>query len=130
MKPMTDSQFKKKIRDVEERNRAYKQRMYLRSKYEYRPKIKLPSTSKLALWAVIVICIQIIWFAEKMVIVTGDMSGILALVGAVPSVVIALLGYYNKSAKENTVGGIVYESSLLEQKDKITYSETSDGAVG
>ena len=49
-----------------------------------------------------------------------DFSPLLAIIGAVVGEVIGLMTYYAKSTKENTVGGIVYENSLM------AYKETSN----
>jgi len=49
-----------------------------------------------------------------------DFSPLLAIIGAVVGEVVGLMTYYAKSTKENTVGGIVYENSLM------TYKETSN----
>lgn len=49
-----------------------------------------------------------------------DFSPLLAIIGAVVGEVVGLMTYYAKSTKENTVGGIVYENSLM------AYKETSN----
>ena len=46
-----------------------------------------------------------------------DFSPLLAIIGAVVGEVIGLMTYYAKSTKENTVGGIVYENSLMAYKE-------------
>lgn len=46
-----------------------------------------------------------------------DFSPLLAIIGAVVGEVVGLMTYYAKSTKENTVGGIVYENSLMAYKE-------------
>lgn len=72
------------------------------------------STSKVALFIVFALCIQIIAFCEFMMFETKDISAMYVLIGVPVSLISVVLGYYHKSTAENTAGGIVYDSAMLE----------------
>mgnify|MGYP007055266189 CR=1 FL=1 len=103
-------------------------------KIKQRPKFKKPSTSKIVLFIVFMICIQILWFSEHMAIVTGDTSYMYALIGVPCALIPTVLGYFHKSKCENVQGGITYDMAMSQANDD-AYSSTSDddsdnGAVG
>lgn len=81
---------------------------------ENKKKGKRLSTSKIALFTVFVLCIQIILFCEFMMFKTQDISAMYVLIGVPVSLITVVLGYYHKSAAENTAGGIVYDSAMME----------------
>lgn len=111
---MKKETYKKLSKKIKQKNNNSKQIKSLISQIEYLPKIKMPPTSKILLWAVFVICLQIIWFVEHMVEITGDMSAMVALIGVFPTIISVAVAYYRKSTAENTEGGIVYETAMLE----------------
>lgn len=108
-----DSKYSKKLSKIQEKN-AYLERKYklLSEQNEYKVKAKTPSTSKLILWAVVLICIEIIIFSEFAMLKTGDTSALYALIGVPVTLVPSVLGYYHKAAKENCAGGVVYEAAI------------------
>lgn len=71
-----------------------------------------PSTSKLVMWAVVVIVFQIIIWAEYEMHRLSDLSPAYSLIGITASLIPIIWGYYSKSKAENTKGGIVYDSAL------------------
>lgn len=100
-------------------NRIQKKNDYLKHKYEmlaeqnkYKARAKAPSTSKLILWTVVLICVEIVFFSEYAMLKTGDTSALYALVGVPATLVPAILGYYHKATKENCTGGITFETAV------------------
>ena len=100
-------------------DRIQKKNDYLKHKYEmlaeqnmYKTRAKAPSTSKLILWTVVLICIEIVVFSEYAMLKTGDTSALYALVGVPATLVPAILGYYHKATKENCSGGITFETAV------------------
>lgn len=85
----------------------------------------MPSTSKIALLAVFVLCVEIVAFCEYMMYVTGDIGALYALIGVPAALTPTVVSYYGKSTKENTRGGIVYETAMRNIE-----SGNSDEAVG
>lgn len=109
---ITDEEYEDRLQKIIQKNQNAKRMRELREKKEYLPKFKMPSTSKILLWVVIFICADLIMFVKKIVVQTGDSSALISLIGILPTIISVALGYYSKSTKENTSGGIVYETAL------------------
>ena len=88
------------------------------------PEKKKIANSKIVLWFVLgdFLCVQLfcMWFM-KTYPEYGDLGAFIAL--AILGQVGTILGYYKKSSTENTVGGIVYDSAMIQLN-------SSDDAVG
>lgn len=83
-------------------------------------------TSKLVLWAMVILVFSIaIWFMYESHRLC-DLSQAYALLGIVASLAPVIFGYYSKSRAENTEGGIVYETAMKEQ-EAIINSESGKG---
>lgn len=83
-------------------------------------------TSKLVLWAMVILVFGIaIWFMYESHRLC-DLSQAYALLGIVASLAPVIFGYYSKSRAENTEGGIVYETAMKEQEATIN-SESGKG---
>lgn len=110
---MTKSQFDAKLAKIEKRNAGIEYRRRLREeRWKYFPKFVKPTTSKLVLIVAALLCLEIIIFCEYMIVKTGDTNALYAMVGAVASLASVVLGYFVKSTKENTIGGITFESAM------------------
>lgn len=116
---LSKGKFEKKLKRVEARNRSHRRKVALDEAKEYRH--KLPSMSKLILGMVAFLCAEIIVFCEAYIVITGDGSAIYALIGVPVALAPTVIAYYAKSAKENTVGGIIYESAMAD------FSESASG---
>ena len=122
----------KEINESKERKRKLKE-----EKQKYRTKLKLPSTSKLILLGVILLCLQIVIFCEYTMIVLGDTSAMYVLIGIPATLIPTIMSYYSKAKAENTVGGIVYETAMMENLNQVqqgnienfteTYSNEAQG---
>lgn len=131
---MTEQEYKQKEAKIKERNKniTMKRKLHRMKKSRF-PKFKKPSTSKIVLFIVFIICIQILCFSEYMAITTNDTSYMYALIGVPCTLIPTIIAYYAKASKENTTGGITYDMAMSQQAD---YSSTvdeqtdSDGAVG
>ena len=83
-------------------------------------------TSKLVLWAMVILVFGIaIWFMYESHRLC-DLSQAYALLGTVASLAPVIFGYYSKSKAENTEGGIVYETAMKEH-EAIINSESGKG---
>ena len=87
-------------------------------KSKYTTKHKLPSTSKIVLLAVFLLCIEIIVFSEYAMIVLADASAMYVLIGIPATLVPTIIAYYQKSKAENTKGGITYDMAMLEKEQQ------------
>ena len=98
-------------------------------------KRKFPSTSKIVLFAVFLLCIEIIVFSEYAMIALADASAMYVLIGVPATLVPTIIAYYQKSRIENTKGGITYDMAMLENsqcEDNCDESDeiNSDGTQG
>lgn len=113
MRYMSERQYEVSMKEITQKNRQIEMRKKLREeKRKHYPRFKLPSTSKIVLFAVIVLCLQIVGFCEFIMFKTSDTSAMYALIGLPVTLVPVIWGYYSKSKAENTEGGIVYEMAL------------------
>ena len=127
---MTEEKFQKELKEVQLKNKKIEYKNKLKAeKNKYKHKFKLPSTSKLVLLVVFLMCIEILIFSQYAMIRLGDISAMYTLIGVPVTLVPVTLGYYWKSKNENTVGGITFETAMMENDDEIFY-EISDDAQG
>lgn len=130
---MTKQEYLNNIQKIKRQNQQAEMRKNLRKlKAKRYPKFKLPSTSKIVLWAVILLNFQIIWFVEKAMMQWGDFSAIYALIGIPATLIPIVWAYYAKSKAENTKGGIIYDSAMAQINQPHDFSDEtdSDGCVG
>lgn len=100
----------KKKNDSKERRRKLKEE---KNKYSFQ--VKLPSTSKIILLAVFLLCIEVVVYCEYAMLVLGDTSAMYVLIGIPATLVPTILAYYSKSKSENVSGGIVYDMAMKNQ---------------
>lgn len=116
---MTDKEFQIKKRILNRKLEERQMKAELRKlKWSWLPKIKKPNTSKLIVLVTFLICLQILWFAEKMVYSYADTSYMYVLLGVPVSLIPVTLGYLSKSGKENRKDGITYDIAMEELKHK------------
>lgn len=131
---MTRREFELEKKKLELRNTQILQQQELdKIKYKYRKPPQKISTSKLVLFTVFVVCIQILIFSEIAMMKYGDFSALYTLIGVPVTLVPICLGYYIKSSKENTRDGITFEMAMLEKEKELeseNFTVSEDGAVG
>ncbi len=124
---MTEKEFSSKLKRLQiENEQREKIRTLKKEKWKHFPKFKLPSTSKLVVLVVFLLCIEVIIFCEYAMLVLGDGSAMYALIGAVGTLISTVLGYFKKSTVENSSGGIVYETAMAQ----LNNSTDESNAVG
>lgn len=105
--------YNKKLAKIHRKNEYLQEKYKLLSEQNtYKTRAKAPSTSKLILWTVVLICVEIVFFSEYAMLKTGDTSALYALVGVPATLVPAILGYYHKATKENCRNGITFETAM------------------
>ena len=123
---LSKKEYEKKLTRIRADNVSISRKRKLRAeRFKMFPKIKKPSTSKVLLWAVVLLCVEIIVFCEIAFVMTLDTSFLYALIGVPTTLVPTICSYYNKSKCENMAGGIVFETAM--QKNEI---DGFDEAVG
>lgn len=108
-----------------EREKAYQERKYKikKEKKELEDKYRVkPSTSKILILFLFINCTLIELFTgwvtiksldlATLTMLSPDFTPLVTLIGAVVSEVIGFAIYAIKSAKENTTGGIIYETTM------------------
>lgn len=127
---MTKNQYDSKLAKLQKRNESIERHRRLREeRMKYWPKFVLPSTSKIVLIVAALFCVEILIFCQYMIVKTGDTNALYAMVGALVSFVPIIIGYMVKSTKENTSGGIVYETAMA-QIQQLPINNATEEAVG
>lgn len=85
---------------------------------QMKKKAKPLSTSKFILYAVYLLCLEIVIFAEISTLILRDTNCLYTLAGIPVALVPTIVSYYMKSKAENTVGGIVYDSLFSEEEKR------------
>lgn len=125
---MTKNQYDSKLAKIQRRNEGIERRRKLREeRMKYWPKFILPSTSKIVLIVAALLCVEILFFCQWMIVKTGDTNCLYAMVGVIMSLASIVLGYFVKSTKQNTVGGITYETAMANMKQAEASSEEAVG---
>lgn len=118
--------FDKKKERAEQHALRVKQRQEL-SEIKHKNDVKASlSFSKLAFIFMMGNCMIVEIYALITMIIFADLSPLTTLIAAVIGECVTMIGYYIKSGKENTAGGIVYESAM----EKLRSGIDSDDAVG
>ena len=113
---MSENEFNLRLRKIQDRNITKERKIKLKEeKRKYRHKFKMPSTSKLVLFMVFLLCIEIIAFCQYAMIMLGDTSAMYVLIGVPTTLVPTVLAYYWKSRSENSKNGITYEIAMLDR---------------
>lgn len=115
MRYMSKSEFDSQMRKIKLENVTKERKQKLREeKRKNKTRFKLPSTSKLVLLVVFLICIEILIFSQYAMVKTGDISALYTLIGVPVTLVPICIAYMIKSKTENSVGGIVYETAMAQ----------------
>lgn len=126
---MTKSRFDAKLAKAKARNESIEYRRRLREeRRKYWPKFVLPSTSKVVLIIAALLCVEILFFCQYMILTTGDTNALYAMVGTIATLATVVLGYMVKSTRENVSGGIVFETAMASIGQ--TSADESAEAVG
>jgi hypothetical protein len=110
---ITEQDYERRMERIRLENKEREYRYNLREERKKgRIKHKHPSTSKLVLAGMILLCVQIIFFCEYAIVALNDASAMYALIGVPAALSSTVWGYFSKSRAENTAGGIVYDTAM------------------
>lgn len=127
---LSEAEYESRMKKIKDSNASKERKRKLKEeKQKYRPKFKLPSTSKLILLGAVLLCLQIVIFCEYVMITLGDTSAMYVLVGIPATLIPVIWGYYSKAKAENTVGGITYTMAMMQKNNNEDLSG-SDEAQG
>lgn len=128
---MTKSQFDSKLARARRRNETIEYRRKLREeRMKYWPKFILPSTSKIVLIVAAILCVEILFFCQWMIVKTGDTNALYAMVGVITALSSIVIGYFVKSTRQNTVGGITFETAMAQLNQPPLSEKEREEAVG
>lgn len=135
MRYISEKEFNFRMKEIQKENLSRERARKLKDeKRKGKQKRKLPSTSKLILLGMILLCVQIVIFCEYAMMTLYDASSLYVLIGIPAALAPIIWGYYSKSKAENTVGGIVYDTAMAEMQmqNETVNNETpaEDGSVG
>ena len=133
MSYLSEQEFDTQMEKIKKKNESIERKRKLKeekSKYGFKPKFKLPSTSKLVVLVVFIMCIEIMIFAQYASIVLGDSSPLITLIGVPVTLIPTLLAYYSKARAENTKDGLVYEKTMYELNRQDNYYIDEEESVG
>ncbi len=126
---MTSREYELELKKIKAKNRQIEMKRNLKAAKVKRFNLKKPNTSKLIVFVVFAICLQILWFSEHMISLTGDTSYMYVLIGIPTALIPTVISYFNKSKIENTSdSGFIYEARMAELNNQQDSSD--DEAVG
>lgn len=127
MNYISDRDYNAQMKAIKRMNQSKEREMKLRKEREkYGFKLKMPSTSKIVLFLSLVICLQIIFFCERLMVELKDTSALYVLLGIPAAMAPIIWAYFSKAKAENTKNGIVYETAMRNKDDSV--SEQLDDA--
>lgn len=116
MNYISDRDYNAQMKVIKRMNQSKEREMKLRKEREkYGFKLKMPSTSKIVLFVSLVICLQIVFFCERLMVELKDTSALYVLLGIPAAMAPIIWAYFSKSKAENTKNGIVYEIAMRNQ---------------
>lgn len=135
MRYISEKEFNFRMKEIQKENLSKERARKLKDeKRKGKQKRKLPSTSKLILLGMILLCVQIVIFCEYAMMTLYDASSLYVLIGIPAALAPIIWGYYSKAKAENTAGGITYETAMAEmqmQNEAVNNeTPTEDGSVG
>lgn len=126
---LSEQKYEARMKKIQEKNASIERKLKLeKEKDKHKKKFKWPSTSKLVLLVVFLLCLQIVIFCEYVMIVMGDTSALYVLIGIPATLVPTVISYYNKARAENTEHGIVYERTMYELNQPEHWSDGTDSS--
>lgn len=137
MRDISEKEFNFRMQEIQRENLSKERARKLKEeKRKGKSKRRPPSTSKLILLGMILLCVQIVIFCEYAMMTLYDASSLYVLIGIPAALAPIIWGYYSKSKAENTVGGIVYDTAMAEMHthneadDSSAHAPTDDSSVG
>lgn len=113
---MSEEKFNYRLKKIQNKNLSKERKAILKAeKRKCARKLKLPSTSKLVLLIVFLLCIEIVGFCQYAMIALGDASAMYVMIGVPTTLVPVVLAYYWKSKAENSKDGITYDMAMLDR---------------
>ena len=133
MKYISEKEYNNNLKQINKENESLKRLKSLREEQnKYRPKIKLPSTSKLMAVYLFVILNIVLIYAIVSMYKLADLTYLGTLVTDVAAQILTYFIYSKKALAENSQGGITYDMAMMNYRSEnvIENDETDEEAVG
>lgn len=123
---MSEKEFREKMRKARLKNESVARKLELRAtKNKYKKEKKFSTTKLIALYLFILLNV-VLAFAMIMMYRLSDLTYLGVLITDIVAQVITFLIYVVKSTKENTQGGITYETAMRNLENNTIISESFD----
>ena len=113
MRYISDKEYERRLQRIKREN-DFKLKVQKLKEQRNKYKKKKITTSKLALWIMMAIMFQIVIFAQVVMWKYGDFSSLYVLIGIPAAMIPIVWKYFDKSAKENSKNGIIYDLAMKE----------------
>ena len=128
MSYMSDTKFQAELKKAKRKNLSKERKRLLKNeRRKHWPKMKKPSTGKIALWAGFFMMLEVIIFCQYLALKTYDAAPLVGVVSAIGGWMSMFFSYNKKSSIENSKDGIIYETAMAALSQA---SSESTGAVG
>lgn len=120
MRKKTSRDYEKRLRQLDRAERTLELKKQVEDREKalgLRRSFNKPSWSKVMMALMVLICVEIIIYAEVIMWTRYDLSALYALVGVAVSLAAAIWAYCEKSKAENTKGGIIYDKAMQENNE-------------
>lgn len=120
MRKKTSRDYEKRLRQLDRAERTLELKKQVEDREKalgLRRSFNKPSWSKVMMALMVLICVEIIIYAEVIMWTRYDLSALYALVGVAASLAAAIWAYCEKSKAENTKGGIIYDKAMQENNE-------------
>lgn len=113
---ISQKEYEKKLKNIQKKNKTLKYKQKLdKEKYKYKNKLKLPSTSKLMVVYLFILLNIIVVYSMIAMWKFEDLSYLSVLITDIAAQIVTFITYTIKSTKENTAGGIIFETAMRQE---------------
>lgn len=127
MKYISEKEYNSRLKHIQQMNVVRQRKQSLKEeKNKYKPKLKLPTTSKLMAAYLFVILNVVLIYAMVAMWVFMDLTYLGVLITDVAAQVLTYFIYAKKATIENSVGGITYDMALKSVDEVTIYKENVD----
>lgn len=133
MRYISEKEYNSRMKRIKAQNASRKRRRQLRiEENKYKPKLKLPTTSKLMAVYLFVILNIVLIYAMVAMWHFMDLTYLGVLITDVAAQVLTYFIYTKKATVENSAGGITHDMAMKSANEATIYknNDTTDDVVG
>lgn len=126
---ISEREYKQRLKKVEEYNKSLERKEALKNAKRKR-KINLPTTTKLITFYLFIVLNIVLIYSLLAMWHFANLSYLGTVITTIVGQILVYLIYAAKSSKENSVGGIKYETTMAQIKNNKVKYTANDDAVG